>query len=174
MGSSQNKYFRRQFIATFLAVFSCANAVAIGTDAGANIQNTAQVAYSVSGTPQTPVDSNTVVTVVDELIDVVVVNDVGGPVGVSSPDSGVILQFTVTNNGNGSEAFRIIADTAVAEGGFDPTLNQLYLETNALPGLQIGGDTAYVSGTSVCMAVDIPSFVVCDVGCANDAQGRVT
>ena len=121
---------------------------ALGTDAGIDIQNTATVNFAINGTAQTPVDSNTVITTVDELIDVVVVDDIGGPVGVSSPDSGAILQFTVTNNGNGSETFRIIADPNITEGGFDPSLNQLYLESNGVPGLQIGGDTAYVSGTA--------------------------
>lgn len=123
-------------------------AFAIGTDAGAGIQNTATVNFNIGGIAQTPVDSNTVVTIVDELLDVVVVDDNGGSVGVSSPDTGVILQFTVTNNGNGSETYRLIADENIAEGGFDPVLDQLYLETNGLPGLQIGADTAYVPGTS--------------------------
>ena len=133
---------------------------AIGTDAGASIQNTATVNFEIGGAPQTPVSSNTVVTVVDELIDVVVVDDNGGPVAVSSPETGALLQFTVTNNGNGSEVFRIIADVNVAEGGFDPTLNQLYLETNGLPGLQIGGDTAYVSGSSDPTLAEDESLVV--------------
>ena len=85
---------------------------------------------------QTPVSSNTVQTTVDELLDVVVVDDSGGPVAVSVGETGAVLQFTITNNGNGSEVFRIVADDAVNEGGFDPALNQLYLESNALPGLQ--------------------------------------
>ena len=62
---------------------------AIGTDAGLNIQNTATVNFEIGGAAQTPVDSNTVVTLVDELIDVVVVDDNGGSVSVSTPDSGV-------------------------------------------------------------------------------------
>ena len=133
---------------------------AIGTDAGLNIQNTATVNFEIGGAAQTPVDSNTVVTLVDELIDVVVVDDNGGSVAVSTPDSGVILQFTVTNNGNGSEVFRIIGDPNIAEGGFDPTLDQLYLETNGLPGLQIGGDTAYVPGISDPNLAEDESLVV--------------
>lgn len=130
------------------AVLTAGNAFAIGTDAGANIENTATVNFEISGTPQTPVDSNTTQTLVDELIDVVVVDDIGGPVAVGTPESEAILQFSVTNNGNGSEVFRIIADDNVAEGGFDPTLFQLYIESNGIPGLQVGGDTAYVSGSS--------------------------
>ena len=120
---------------------------AVGTDAGVNIQNTATVNFSVGGSAQTPVTSNTVQTTVDELLDVVVVDDTAGPVAVAAGEAGALLQFSVTNNGNGTEVFRIIADDAVAEGGFDPSLQQLYLESNGLPGLQPGSDTAYVSGS---------------------------
>ncbi|MEQ8690462.1 MAG: hypothetical protein RIC89_06445 [Pseudomonadales bacterium] len=155
------------------------NAFALGTDAGADIQNTATVSFAINGTAQTPVDSNTVVTTVDELIDVVVVDDNGGPVGVSSPESGAILQFTVTNNGNGSEIFRIIADPNISEGGFDPVLDQIYLESNGLPGLQIGADTAYVSGSGDPLLAEDESltvYVVADVpgGFSQGDDGDVT
>ncbi len=159
-----------------VGLLSCATtSYAIGTDAGADIQNTATVNFAINGTAQTPVASNTVVTTVDELIDVVVIDDIGGPVGVSSPDSGAVLQFTVTNNGNGSETFRIIADPNVAEGGFDPTLNQLYLETNGLPGLQIGADTAYVPGASdpvIAEDASLTIYVVADIP-GGQVQGDV-
>jgi uncharacterized repeat protein (TIGR01451 family) len=124
------------------------NVHAIGTDAGLSIQNTATATFDVSGTPQTTVLSNTVLTLVDELLDSVVVDDIGGPIAVGTPEAGSVLQYTITNNGNGSEEYKIIADVAIAEGGFDPTLIQIYLETNAVPGLQTGGDTPYVSGVS--------------------------
>jgi uncharacterized repeat protein (TIGR01451 family) len=142
-------------VSTFLSCFFAAGTLlvastawAVGTDAGVNIQNTATAAFDINGTPQAPVSSNTVQTTVDELLDVVVVDDIGGPVAVSSGEVGAILQFTITNNGNGSETYRIIADDGVNEGGFDPQINQLYIESNGLPGLQVGGDTAYVSGAA--------------------------
>jgi len=135
-----------------IALLSCCffganSALGIGTDAGVNIANTATVNFAVGGNAQTPVNSNTVQTVVDELIDVVVVDDNSGSVGVSVGEVAALLQFSVTNNGNGDEVFRIIADDTVVEGGFNPSLNQLYLESNGLAGLQIGGDTPYVSGS---------------------------
>ena len=147
-------------ISLVFALAAAGPVYAIGTDAGLNIQNTATINFEIGGAAQTPVDSNTVVTLVDELIDVVVVDDNGGSVSVSTPDGGVLLQFTVTNNGNGSETFRIIADPNIAEGGFDPTLDQIYLESNGLPGLQIGGDTAYVSGISDPVIAEDASLVV--------------
>lgn len=130
-----------------LSLTPVSSVFAIGTDAGVNIENTATVNFEIAGSPQTPVVSNTTQTRVDELIDAVVVNDNGGPVATGTPDSGVLLQFTVTNNGNGTETFRVVAEDDVAEGGFNPALNQVYLESNGVPGLQIGGDTAYLPGT---------------------------
>jgi len=154
---------RRLFVLVSLLVgglFDAQASHALGTDAGVNIQNTASVNFEINGTAQTPVNSNTVQTLVDELIDVVVVDNNGGPVAVSTPDTGIILQFTVTNNGNGAEVFRVIANPNVVEGGFDPLLDQLYLESNGIPGLQIGADTAYVSGTSDPLLAEDESLVV--------------
>jgi len=120
---------------------------AAGTDAGLEIRNIAQASFSVGGIVQTPVNSNSTQTFVDELIDVVVVSTNAGPVGVSSPDAGAVLEFTVTNTGNGVETFRLIANVAVGGDDFNPALTQLYLESNSVPGLQIGasGDTPYLS-----------------------------
>lgn len=145
-----NLHRRRKFDVACLTAwmfFGASQAHALGTDAGRQIQSTAQASFDIGSVPQTPV-SSTLQTQVDELIDVTVVDDIGGPVVVASPQGLAILQFTVTNTGNGSEVFRIIAEVAVSEGGFDPSLIQLYLETNGIPGLQVGGDTAYVSGAS--------------------------
>ncbi len=156
-----------------LLTLASTGAWAIGTDAGASIANTATVNFAVNGSAQTPVSSNTVVTRVDELLDVVVVDDIGGPVAVGSPDADVLLQFSVTNSGNGSEAFRIIADGNVAEGGFDPTVDRLYLETNGLPGLQVGSDTEYVTGISDPVLAEDETLVVyvaSTIG-AGEAQG---
>ena len=124
-----------------------ATAHAVGTGAGVNIQNTATAEFEINGVAQTPVAS-TVQTTVDELLDVVVVDDFGGPVAVAPGASGVLLQFTLTNNGNGEETYRIIADDSISEGGFNPQLDQIYLESNGIPGLQTNADTAYIPGSS--------------------------
>ncbi|MDA1073349.1 MAG: hypothetical protein O3A63_01130 [Proteobacteria bacterium] len=123
---------------------------AVGTTAGREIRNTAQVAFDIGGVSYPSMSSNTVATFVDELIDVSVVSDNGGIVPVATPAASALLQFTVTNNGNGTETFRIITEDAISEGGFDPTTLSLYLETNAIPGLQTGagGDTVYTAGAN--------------------------
>ena len=138
------------FVGAAMLLLAGSPAWAVGTQAGREIQNSAQAAFSIGGNPQTPISSNSVQTYVDELIDVTVVNDDGGAVGVASPQAGAVLQFTVSNIGNGSESFRLLADDAVGGDVFDPTLNQLYLESNGVPGLQTGGggDTAYLLGSN--------------------------
>jgi len=123
---------------------------AVGTIAGREINNSAQANYAIGGIPQSEVDSNTVQVYVDELLDVVVVNDDGAPVTVSTPGVGAELQFTITNTGNGSESFRLLAEHTIVGDDFDPGLTQLYLESNAIPGLQTGGggDTVYIAGNN--------------------------
>ncbi|MEM9622700.1 MAG: hypothetical protein AAF993_13695 [Pseudomonadota bacterium] len=143
-----------------LWLFSGSQAWAIGTDAGTNIENTATVSFAIAGAAQTPVSSNTTQTLVDELLDAVVVSNNGGAVAVATPATGAILQFTITNTGNGEETYRLLADPDVAEGGFNPVLNQIYLETNGVPGLQIGSDTAYVSGAGDPLLVEDESLIV--------------
>ena len=63
--------------------FGASQAHALGTDAGRQIQNTAQASFDIGGVPQIPV-SSTLQTQVDELIDVTVVDDIGVPVAVTS------------------------------------------------------------------------------------------
>ena len=155
-------------------------AYGVGTSAGREITNTAQATFEIAGIAQTPVDSAPAVVFVDELLDATVVFDNGGPVGVSSPETGAILQFTLTNSGNGTESFRLIADDSVPASDFDPQINQIYLESNGTLGLQTGagGDDTYVIGADdptldaddtqvVYIEADIPG------GEAQNAQGIV-
>jgi uncharacterized repeat protein (TIGR01451 family) len=131
------------------ALLTASPVQALGTAAGREILNTAQASFDVGGVPQTPISSNSAQTFVDELIDATLVNDNGGPVAVASPQNGAVLQYTLTNTGNGSESFRLVANDAVGGDVFNPALVQIHLETNAVPGLQtgLGGDTPYVVGS---------------------------
>jgi hypothetical protein len=123
---------------------------AVGSTAGREIRNSAQVTFDIGGVNYPGISSNSVATFVDELIDVSIVNDDGGVVPVSTPAASALLQFTVTNNGNGTETFRIITEDAISEGGFDPTTLSLYLESNAITGPQTGagGDTVYTASAN--------------------------
>ncbi|MCZ6640489.1 MAG: isopeptide-forming domain-containing fimbrial protein [Gammaproteobacteria bacterium] len=142
-------YFAALLIVSF-GMAAATQSHALGTAAGREILNTAEASFDLGGVPQTPVSSNSVQTFVDELLDATLVNDDGGPVAVSSPQTGAIVSYTLTNTGNGNERFRLIADDTVGGDVFDPILVQIHLETNAVPGLQIGagGDTAYLAGSN--------------------------
>ena len=169
----------RVIVGVVLLVLS-ASAAAVGTDAGRRIDNVAQAMFDIGGVAQPGVSSNTVSVTVDEVLDVVVIDAAAAPVQVTSGASAAPLWFTVANTGNGSEAFRLVFDTAVLGDDFDPSGSSIYLESNGTPGLQVGagGDTSYVAGTndptlardtslSVYVASNIPG------GLAAGALGRV-
>jgi fimbrial isopeptide formation D2 family protein len=150
-------------VACAAALLTCAgSAVAAGTDAGLRIDNAAQASFQIGGVSQPDVTSNTVSVVVDELLDVNVTNVDAGPVNVASPSTAATLTFDVTNTGNGTEAFRLIADSAPLNDDFDPVAPAIYIESNGTPGLQLGagGDTVYAAGTN-------------DPVLAHDASARV-
>jgi len=65
---------------------------------------------------------------VDELLDVTVTSLDPGPVTARAGDA--VLTFEVTNQGNGPEAFRLTAETAVAGNDFDVTLRAIAIDSN--------------------------------------------
>lgn len=122
---------------------------AAGTEAGRSVVNRAEISYQIGGSGALT-DSSENVTPVDELLDVTVVLADSNAVPVTAPQSGAILEFEVTNIGNGNEAFRLVAEDALAGDDFDPALAMIYLEANGVAGLQVGagGDTEYVAGAN--------------------------
>lgn len=136
-------------IAAVVSLGASFGAQAAGTAAGTNIQNTAQVSYTVGGTPAT-VSSNTTSVTVVEILDVVVT--IANPTVTVSPSAAQEeLVFTVTNTGNGTETFNLSALSAgVAGDDFDPVLatpNAIYFDTDN-SGDFSGADQAYVPGTN--------------------------
>ncbi len=126
-------------------------AMAAGTAAGTTISNTASVSYTdPSGTPQTT-PSNTVDIKVDELLDVTVVSADPGDVPVQPNSTNKVLSFTVTNTGNGSEAFHLTSNGAIGGDQFDPTVTSIYLDnpSSGTVGLYDPGvDILYVPGSN--------------------------
>jgi uncharacterized repeat protein (TIGR01451 family) len=140
-------------LAMLSLVFFAAPTWASGTAANTSIDNTASASYTdPSGTPQTAT-SNTVSVVVDELLNVTVAD--GGNVSVLTPDTDRALAFTVTNTGNGNEAFELVA-TNLGGDDFDATGVQIYLDD---------GDGVFNSGTDT-----LYSFNVNDPVLAADAS----
>lgn len=155
-------------IAMALAAYGFAQlASAVGTVAGTDIDNTAQVSYEVGGSPVTE-NSNTLTVTVAEILDVDVTLQ-SPQVLVSPGDSNQELLFTVTNVGNGSEAFGLIINSVLAGDDFDPTpaTPSIYFDTDGSGDLS-PGDTPYNPGVNdpvlapdtsvdVLLANDIPA-----------------
>lgn len=131
---------------SLLAIASPASAA--GTAAGSVINNTATATYSLPGGGSGSVDSNIVSLTVDELLDVSVAWSDGGDVAVFPGATGRVLTYSVTNNGNGSEAFVLSARNALSGDDFDPSAFAIYLDSNGDGDYDPGIDLAYVAGSN--------------------------
>src|SRR6185436_13873146 len=110
-----------------LWVSLAAPAFAIGSPANTPISNTAQATFNdPDGQPRT-VDSNTSTLRVDEVLGAVVVSNDAGNVSVLSPDNDRPLSFTLTNPGNGSEAYALAPNASLGGDQYDPTDVRIFL-----------------------------------------------
>lgn len=97
------------------------SAMAVGTAANTQIDNTANASFTIDGTPVTE-PSDTVTFFVDEILDVDVTGGITELVGTDGDDDvDQVVSFTVTNTGNGPEDFNLDVDLGVAGDQFDPT-----------------------------------------------------
>ncbi|MEM7282757.1 MAG: hypothetical protein AAF438_14135 [Pseudomonadota bacterium] len=160
--------FRLVFLLVCLVLGSKVHA--LGTTAGTDISNTAEVSFDINGSTVTE-NSNTVVVTVAEILDVdVTVQSPQTPVAPN--DLNQELLFTVTNTGNGLETFTLSIDSLLAGDDFDPTpaVPAIYFDTDSSGDLS-AGDTPYTPGTndpqlaadasvSVLLVNDIPGSVL--------------
>jgi uncharacterized repeat protein (TIGR01451 family) len=123
-------------------------AMAVGTAAGTTISNTATASYTDPGGNPVSVPSNKVDITVDELLDVTVATADAGDIVVTPGSTNQVLSFTVTNTGNGSEAFRLTPNAAVGGDQFDPTVTSVVLDTNGNGVYDPGVDTVYTPGVN--------------------------
>ncbi len=127
---------------------------AAGTPAGTLIANTATLSYSIGGVPETPIASAPASLRVDEIIDLTLVWQDGGPVSVASPDTNDALSFLLTNTGNGTERFALTRNNLLAGDNYDPLnggAGAIFLESGLASGLQTSGpntDTLYAVGVN--------------------------
>ncbi|MBC7983957.1 MAG: hypothetical protein H7Y02_08890 [Candidatus Obscuribacterales bacterium] len=149
---------------------------ALGTPAGTQIQNTAQVDYTVGGTPVS-VSSNPSVLTVAEILNVNVA--VQTPtVSVAPAATQRVIVVRVTNTGNGSEVFNLLGNSIVAGDDFDPTPTApfIYFDTDGSGDLS-PADVAYSPGSNdPVLAADqnVTLLIVNNIPAAlpNGAQGR--
>ena len=146
-------------------------AFAVGTTAGTTISNTATATYDDAGGNPVSVPSNKVDIKVDELLDVKVATADPGDVVVQPGATNRVLSFTITNTGNGSEAFRLTPNSAVGGDQFDPTTTSIVLDSNGDGIYTAGVDTIYNPGSNdPVLAPDaaIKVFVLSTIPTAND------
>jgi uncharacterized repeat protein (TIGR01451 family) len=123
-------------------------AQAVGTPAGTSIVNTASVTYTDQFAVVQTVSSNASTIQVDEVLNVTIATLDAGNVAVNSPDTDRPLAFTLTNTGNGSEAFQLTVNVGLAGDQFDPVFDRIVLDSNSNGVFDAGVDTTYVSGVN--------------------------
>lgn len=104
-------------------------ASASGVHAGTVIRNVASATYDDGTGPKT-VTSNPVDLQVDEVLDVTVVARDAGDASAAAGATGQVRAFTVTNLGNGPEAFTLAGVGAVTGNDFDPAVTAIAIDTN--------------------------------------------
>lgn len=172
----KNQLATRAALGTFAFVSVCTAVLpgaahAGGVAAGTLIQNTASATYT-SGTASGTVSSNTVTVRVDELLDVAVAGLTSTPAVAGA--SNVVLEWSVTNTGNGPEAFNIAVNPAVAGNGFDAVVQQVVIDSNGNGSYDPGVDTVLPSGSptpSIAADGSLKVFVIVTLpGTATDGQ----
>ena len=128
-----------------LAIAGTFEAHAAGTAAGTQIPNLAILTYAVNGQIAPPATAIAPLIVVAELINVVLTRQDASLVAVSSPETGPVLSFLLTNTGNASHTFSLARNNALTGDQFDPVSTAgttIYLESGAQPGFQASGPNA--------------------------------
>ncbi len=159
----------RKILCVCALVSISAAAAAAGTPVGTVIQNTATVDFDIAGTPLSLQSNTTTITVV-ERVDVAVTRQ-SPQVVVTANDSNRTILFTVTNTGNGSEAFSLALESVLTGDDFDPVPAALpiYFDTDGSGDFNVG-DQAYTPGSNDPVLAADASV---DVFIVNDIPGTV-
>ena len=126
-----------------LAAPFAGTAHATGVLAGTLIENTATATYQTGASTGTVV-SNKVTVKVDELLNVAVTTLTTAPVTVNNTPA--VLIYSVTNNGNGPEAFNLAADPVVSGNAFDSSIRSVVIDSNNNGVYDAGVDTVLTAG----------------------------
>lgn len=157
---------------------AASSADAAGTVAGTVIDNVATATFDLPSGGSSSVTSNIVSLKVDELLDVTIVSADPGDVSTAPGATNQVLKYTLTNAGNGNEAFKLTPQGTLGGDDFDPTVTSMYLDANGNNSYDAGVDTAYVSGTNTpALAPDasLTIFVLSSIpaGASNGQRGHV-
>jgi uncharacterized repeat protein (TIGR01451 family) len=125
--------------------------LAVGTDAGTPINNTATVDYKVGGVDQTPEVSSTATFVVDQVVNFVVAEADSGNTAVGAGEQDAVARFTVTNTGNATQDFALSVADLVGGSVFSPDT----IDTDALTiFVDVNGNNVYDAGTDTATSID--------------------
>lgn len=133
------------------AALTAQAALAVGTPACTSIANTATVSYKVGTEDQTPVDGVATPFIVgNKIIPVVAVQDASPGVRAIQGATDIVLEFTVTNDGNKVQDYALstvnLATGQTAWAGITDEVNAgaatAYVESGANAGYQAAEDTA--------------------------------
>lgn len=145
-------------------------ALAAGTASGTDITNQATASYSVGGSTQTPVSSNTTTFKVDNRVDLTVAEVSTGYTEVNPNTTDQVLVFTVSNTGNTVQDFSLAAAAGADPFGgtdnFDASNVGVFVESGATAGFQAGEDTAtYIDELAVYVnpGDEVTVYVVGDI-----------
>jgi uncharacterized repeat protein (TIGR01451 family) len=160
---------------TNLFVFLLAGALAFGlssaalaqnTASGTPIDNTATLDYTVGGTPQAQVSSNTASFVVDNKVDLTVTTVDLAIVSVIPGIFAQVLTYSVTNNGNTVQDYSLAAlNSATGAFGetetFDAALPNVFVDTDANNSYTVADTDTYID--ELASGASITVFVVADI-----------
>lgn len=175
-----NKIFRElgqrhavRLLALIFTLFGVGDFLFAATPANTQIQNSASVTYTV-GTLQESKDSNIESFFVDELIAFTLVSNNPAGVNVSTPQSGRVLSYTLTSQGNGSESFTISFAQSGADD-FNVANPAIYLDANDNGVYESGTDTLYAPGANDPTLTEGTSqniFIVADIPSSQSATNE--
>jgi len=144
--SSLKRLLATGLVAFFGVVYST-SALAIGTAANTDIDNSATVDYQVSGASQAPVTSNSTSFKVDQVVDLTVAEADGAETAVVPNQQDAVARFTVTNTGNAAQDFSLSVNNVASNpfgvpDDFDPTAFTIVVDVNNNNVYDVGVDTA--------------------------------
>ena len=161
------KRFLMLFGSLLSVLFFVGSVHAGGTIPGTAITNQATATYGIGATTGLTSSSNTTTTTVAELLDVNVTWQDATNVTVNPGDTNQVLTFQITNTGNGSDTYSLAGlSTPLGGDDFDPTLVDVYLDSNGNGTYDPGTDTQYILGTndpSLVADASLIVFVVNDI-----------
>jgi uncharacterized repeat protein (TIGR01451 family) len=140
---------------------------AVGTPSGTTISNSATLTFAIGASPPTTTTSNIVSFTVDDKVNVTVA---GGVITSVSPgQNGVLTPFTVTNTGNATQGYNLVAADAASgvytvnataiTDDFNPAAGYTIYRDNNCDGLIDGADAlvtiipTLAAGATACLLV---------------------